>query len=118
MAFVYNLATYYYVNLTSAVTSSVGANAVKITLIITSALQAHVRDVPSWTGVAIVIVSIAAYGYLTHTAEPSPPSSSGGGGGGGGGGAKEETPLKPQGGEEATSRTLEHEHDFMVLLSV
>jgi hypothetical protein len=66
MAFMYNLATYYYVNLTSAVTATIGANAVKITLIIVAAMQDNdVQDVYTWAGVALVIISIAAYAYLT-----------------------------------------------------
>jgi len=121
VAFIYNLATYYYVNLTSAVTASIGSNAVKMALIITSALQAHVADVTSWTGVGIVVVSIALYGYLTsqgrgqrysgeypdHAGNEGPPTPKA---------AKEDTPLAPRDLKHADNNTDPKEHDLLVLL--
>ena len=65
MAFVFNLANYYFIRLTSALTSGIGANAVKIVLLIVSAIMAHVVDPVSWTGISIVVLSILAYMYVT-----------------------------------------------------
>jgi len=65
MAFVYNLSTYYFVQLFSAVFSTVSANGVKSSLIIIAALDAGVDSAVTWTGVVIVITSFAVFTFLT-----------------------------------------------------
>ena len=42
-----------------------GSNATKIVLIVVAAVQVGIRDVTSWLGVGIVIVSVSAFGYLS-----------------------------------------------------
>ena len=46
-------------------TSTIGSNAVKIFLIIVSALQAGVKDATSWSGIVLTVASIVAYGYFS-----------------------------------------------------
>ena len=69
MAFTFNLSTYYYVMLTSALTSTIGSLGVKITLLLVSAMQAGVRDPVSLTGIAIVALSISSYAYFSYQAK-------------------------------------------------
>ena len=61
MAFAFNIAVYYFVKLTSALTSTVGSNGVKIIIIIISAIQAHEYSATSWVGITMVVLSIVAY---------------------------------------------------------
>lgn len=69
MAFVYNFATYYYVQLTSAVNAAVGANGVKIALIVIAAYEAQLADVISWGGVLLAIASVIAYTVFSFNAD-------------------------------------------------
>ena len=64
MAFIFNLANYQFIRLTSALASGIAANAVKIVILIISAIAANVHDALSWTGISIVVLSILAYMYL------------------------------------------------------
>ena len=75
----------------------------------------------SWTGVGIVVVSIALYGYLTsqgrgqrysgeypdHAGNEGPPTPKA---------AKEDTPLAPRDLKHADNNTDPKEHDLLVLL--
>ena len=67
MAFGFNLAVYYFVAYTSALTSMVGANGIKIFLISTSAIAAGVTDLLSWIGIALVVSAIVLYAYIGYT---------------------------------------------------
>jgi len=66
MAFGFNLSSYYFIQFTSALTSTVVSNGVKVLNIVISAAQAHLGDARNWCGVALVCVSIALYAYLGH----------------------------------------------------
>ncbi len=65
MAFVFNLSNFYFIKLTSALTTAIGGSGIKILLIIISAIQAGVNDPVSWSGVAIVVLSLIWYTYLS-----------------------------------------------------
>lgn len=71
-AFLFNLANYYFILLTSALTSTIGSNGVKIGLICFSAAVAGVKDVTSWVGISITVSAIIAYGYIGYI-EKNPP---------------------------------------------
>ena len=49
-AFMFNLSAYYFVSFTSALTSTIGANLVKVILIVAAAIQAGIHDIASWSG--------------------------------------------------------------------
>jgi len=65
MAFEFNLANYCFILVTSALTTAVGANGIKIFLISYAAILAGVHDPLSWTGIAIVISSIVGYAFFS-----------------------------------------------------
>ena len=67
MAFLFNIAGYYFTLYTSALTSTVGANGVKIILITAAAIQVGVSDAISWIGISITVVTICAYSYFNIT---------------------------------------------------
>ena len=69
MAFLFNLSTYFFVLLTSALTSTVVANGVKVINIVISAIASHVSKVQNWLGVALVCVSLCAYAYFSYMAK-------------------------------------------------
>jgi len=74
VAFAFNLGLYYYVMLTSALASAILSNAIKIVLIIVSAIMSGVTDPVSWTGISIVVLAILAYAYISFKgASPPPP---------------------------------------------
>jgi drug/metabolite transporter (DMT)-like permease len=64
LAFFHNIANYYYIMYTSALTANVGGAGIKCFMIVSSAIQFHVHDPSTWTGVIVVVVSILAYAYL------------------------------------------------------
>lgn len=66
MAFVFNLATYYFIMYTSALASTIGSLALKIFVLCIAAIQAGVHDVISEAGIALVVVSTLAYAYFSH----------------------------------------------------
>jgi len=68
MAFIFNLSTYWFIRVTSALTSTVGSNGIKIVIILASAASPHsgVGDPSSISGIAIVIVSIGAYAFFSY----------------------------------------------------
>ena len=79
MAFMFNIALYYYILYTSALTSTIGSIGVKIFLICVSAFTDGVWDPLSWTGITLVVLAIVLYGYLSFggggkAAAPPPPS--------------------------------------------
>ena len=67
MAVVLLFAVYYNTALTSALSQVVGANFVKICLILGSAVQAGVTSPLSWLGITISISSISSYAYFSFT---------------------------------------------------
>ena len=73
MAFVFNLATYFFIMYTSALTSTVGSIGIKIFLIAISAITDHIDMPLAWVGIAIVICAIGAYGYLQVLSKLAPP---------------------------------------------
>jgi hypothetical protein len=64
LAFLFNMSNFYFIKLTTALTSTVGGSGVKVLLILASAVQAGVNDPVSWSGVATVVVAIIVYSYL------------------------------------------------------
>ena len=68
MAFVFNLSTYWFIRVTSAVTSSIGSNGIKIIIILASAASPHsgVGDPSSISGIVLVILSIGAYAFFAY----------------------------------------------------
>ena len=64
MAFMFNIATYYFIMTTSALTSTIGSNGVKILLLIITAITDKISDALTICGIVIVILSIAAYAYF------------------------------------------------------
>ena len=73
MAFIFNISNYYFVMLTSALTSGIAANSIKIMVIIFVAVQAGIHDVLSWTGISIEVLAIIAYAYLSMVSKAPPP---------------------------------------------
>jgi len=72
LAFEFNLANYTFIMVTSALTSAIGANSVKIVLITYAAFLANVTEPLSWTGIVIVVSSVAAYAYFSFTGAQKP----------------------------------------------
>ena len=70
MAFCFNLSCYYYVMLTSALTSTIGSLSLKIFLIFIAAVQDRVNDPISWTGIGIAATSTVAYAFLSFEERP------------------------------------------------
>lgn len=68
IAFVFNFATYYFIMYTSALSSTIGSNAVKIFIIVVSAFTDNLDtgglDLVSWIGVITVVTSIVTYTYF------------------------------------------------------
>jgi len=101
MAFLFNLSTYFFVLLTSALTSTVAANGVKVINIVISAIASHVSKVQNWLGVALVCLSLCAYAYFSFMAKGKPsapaktPFMKGGGDAEAGKAYTEATPLQP-----------------------
>lgn len=65
LAFIFNIATYYYIMYTSALTSTVGSNAVKIFLIVMTAFEESLPPL-AWVGVGVVVLAIVAYAYFQN----------------------------------------------------
>jgi hypothetical protein len=74
MAFTFNIAIYYFILYTSALSSSVGANGVKIFLIIITAITDNELQNTTIAGSCIVIAAIIAYAYFGFTAKKPPPA--------------------------------------------
>lgn len=66
LAFIFNIAVYYYIMYTSALSSTIGSNGIKIVLIIISALTEGGQGLLTWVGIAIVVGSIGLYAYLAY----------------------------------------------------
>ena len=66
MAFIFNLATYYYVLLADALGSTIGSIGLKVLLITIGAIQAGVNDPISICGIVVVALSISSYAYFTY----------------------------------------------------
>jgi drug/metabolite transporter (DMT)-like permease len=66
LAFIFNIAVYYYIIYTSALASTIGSNGVKIFLIVIAALTEGGQVPLTWVGIAIVVVAIGAYAYLSY----------------------------------------------------
>ena len=76
-AFVFQASNYYFVLLTSALTSSIGSNGIRIFLLCITAIQSHVTDGLSWLGICLVILSIGAYTYGNYVESDSSPQEGG-----------------------------------------
>jgi hypothetical protein len=72
LAFIFNLANYYFIHYTSALTMTVGGNGVKIFMLILTALIDGETKPVTIIGVTIVALSIAAYGYLQYSSKKPP----------------------------------------------
>lgn len=68
LAFSFNIANYYFIMYTSALTSTVGSNCIKIFLIVMTAFEVSLPPL-SWAGVAIVVGAIVTYAYLGYRAK-------------------------------------------------
>lgn len=75
MAFTFNMSVYYFVKLTSALTSTIGSLAVKMVVLLVSAVQAGVISLAfpvaldraiSLAGLTIVAIAVVCYGYFSH----------------------------------------------------
>ena len=75
MAFGFNLSNYFFVLLTSALTTTVAANGVKVVNIIISALRDGVSDTRNWIGVALVCASLCIFAYFSYMAKRGVPPS-------------------------------------------
>jgi drug/metabolite transporter (DMT)-like permease len=73
MAFTFNIALYYFILYTSALSSSVGSNAVKIFLIIITAITDNMLKPTTIGGAVIVIAAIIAYAYFGFMGGKKPP---------------------------------------------
>jgi len=73
LAFEFNLSNNCFILVTSALTTAIAGNGIKIVLIMFSAILAGVNDVLSWTGITVVIVSVIVYAYLIRQEGPKPP---------------------------------------------
>ena len=65
-AFSFNIATYYYILYTSALTSTIGSNGIKVFLIVVTALQQRISHPIAIFGIGLVVLSIGLYAYLSH----------------------------------------------------
>jgi len=73
LAFGFNLANYYYIHYTSALTMTIGSNGVKIFLLIISLLTGGgAVTTETLIGISIVILSIVAYAYLGQALKKPP----------------------------------------------
>jgi drug/metabolite transporter (DMT)-like permease len=66
IAFVFNIAYYFFTHLTTALTATVGSNGVKVITIVLAAIQSGVHDAASWVGIVLVVASIGTYSYFTQ----------------------------------------------------
>jgi hypothetical protein len=73
LAFMFNIANYYFIHYTSALTMTIGSNGVKVFLLVVSAITDGMTSIPSITGIAIVVCSICGYAYFSFTAKKPPP---------------------------------------------
>ena len=69
MAFCFNLSVYYYLMLTSALTSTIGSMSLKVVLILAAAMQDHVNDPISWVGIALATSATAVYAWISLSEE-------------------------------------------------
>ena len=77
MAFAFNIAIYYYILFTSALTSTVGSNGIKIILICASAITDHIFNPFTWSGIGIVVIAIVAYAYFSYLEKNAPKPAAG-----------------------------------------
>lgn len=81
MAFGFNLSNYYFVRTTSALTSSIGGNAVKIITLIVATITDNISSAQNICGVVLASTMITLYTYLSHAKPPCcklPPPAKGG----------------------------------------
>jgi drug/metabolite transporter (DMT)-like permease len=74
MAFSFNIANYYYIHYTSALTSTVGSNGIKIFLICITAFTDGYEDTTTILGIAIVVLAIITYAYLSFQEKNKKPA--------------------------------------------
>jgi len=73
MAFMFNLCNYFFVMLTSALTTTVAANGVKVVNIVISAITTGISATRNWIGVALVCLALVVYAYFSYAAKGKPP---------------------------------------------
>lgn len=66
MAFGFNISSYFFVQYTSALTTTVASNGVKVINIVISALISHISGARNWCGVALVCLSLVVYAYFSY----------------------------------------------------
>lgn len=65
LAFFFNISSYYFISFSGALTTAVGSNAVKIMIIVITAITDGGVKV-GWAGVVLVAVFVAAYAYFSY----------------------------------------------------
>jgi len=69
MAFAFNLSNYYFIKLTSSLTTIVAANGIKVLIIGMSAIQQKL-NARNWCGVALTCVTLCLYAYFSYKKYP------------------------------------------------
>jgi len=72
LAFIFNIANYYFIHYTSALTMTVGGNGVKVFLLCVSAIMEGQTTVIAMVGVTMVCLSIIAYAYFSYQSKKPP----------------------------------------------
>jgi len=75
MAFGFNISSYFFIQLTSALTTTVASNGVKVLNIVISAIKDGISDTRNWIGVALVCAALGVYAYFSYQAKKAPPKS-------------------------------------------
>lgn len=65
MAFFFNVATYYFIMYTSALTSTIGSLGLKIGILTASGITDHMSAPMAWVGIGLACVAIVLYGFFT-----------------------------------------------------
>merc|ERR1719502_2551487 len=73
LAFIFNIANYYFIHYTSALTMTVGGNGIKVFLICLTAATGGGITIQKVVGVIIVVCAICSYGYFSFNAKKKPP---------------------------------------------
>eukprot|EP00326_Haptolina_ericina_P015830 CAMPEP_0181178188 /NCGR_PEP_ID=MMETSP1096-20121128/5589_1 /TAXON_ID=156174 ORGANISM="Chrysochromulina ericina, Strain CCMP281" /NCGR_SAMPLE_ID=MMETSP1096 /ASSEMBLY_ACC=CAM_ASM_000453 /LENGTH=320 /DNA_ID=CAMNT_0023266445 /DNA_START=44 /DNA_END=1006 /DNA_ORIENTATION=+ len=72
MAFGFNVANYFFVHLTSALTTTVAANGVKVGVIVSSSLISGDSNAGTWLSTAFVCGALVVYAYFSYLAKRAP----------------------------------------------
>ena len=74
MAFCFNLSNYYFILSTSALTSAVTSNGVKIVILVVSAITDKVSSAQNICGIVLTSLAIISYTYFSYQAKKRPPA--------------------------------------------